>query len=74
MLFLDEMEQYNASKQKVGHRDKTTLQTFFSFLNIYVSLIFHAKSQPKIFIGSGEEDYFVVFAIFSNSGNLGYST
>ena len=28
--------------------------SFFSILNTYVSLIFHAKIQPKIFSGSGE--------------------
>ena len=41
------MDQNNASKQKVGHCDKTTLQIFFifTFLNIYVSLICHAKIQ-----------------------------
>ena len=40
----------------------------------YVPLIFHAKIQPKISSGSDEEVDFVVFAIFSNSGHLGYST
>ena len=30
--------------------------------------------QPKISSGSGEEVYYVVFAIFSNSDHLGYST
>ena len=62
---------YNkASKQKVGHCDKTTLQIFFIFtiLNTYVSLIFHAKIQPKIFSGSGEEVDFVVLVIFSSPG------
>ena len=76
------LEQNNASEQKVGHCDKTTIQIFFSFYNsdflcfipnTYVSLIFHAKIHPKIFSGSEEKKYFV-FAIFSNSGHLGYST
>ena len=39
-------------------------------LNTYVSLIFHAKIQPKI-SGSGEEVNFAVFVIFSNSDHLG---
>ena len=43
-------------------------------LNIYVPLIFHAKIQPKISNGSGEKVDFVIFAIFSNGGHLGYST
>ena len=70
------MGQNNTSKQEVGHWDKTTLQIFFIFiiLNTYVPLIFHAKIQPKISSGSGGEVDFVVFAIFSNSGHLGYST
>ena len=70
------MEQNNASQQKVGHCDKTTQQIFFIFiiLNTFDSLIFHAKIQPKILIGSGEDVHFVVFATFSNSGHLGYST
>ena len=74
MLFLE--KQRNTSKQKVGHCDKTTLQIFFIFtiLNIYVPLIFHAKIQPKILSGSGENVDFVIFAIFSNGGHLGYST
>ena len=46
----------------------------FTILNTYVSLIFHAKIKPKISCGSGDEVDFVVFAIFSNSGRLGYST
>ena len=34
MFFLTyELEQNNASKQKVGHCDKTTLQIFFYFYN-----------------------------------------
>ena len=41
---------------------------FFSILNTYVSLIFHAKIQPKISSNSGEAD-FVVFANFSNGGH-----
>ena len=62
--------------QKVGHCDKTTLPIFFIFtiLNTYVSLIFHAKIQPKISSGSGEKVDFVIFAIFSNGGHLEYST
>ena len=31
----------------------------FTILNTYVSLIFHAKIQPKISSGSGIEVYFV---------------
>ena len=64
------------SKQKVGHCDKTTLQIFFIFtiLNTYVPFIFHAKIQPKISSGSREKVDFVIFAIFSNGGHLGYST
>ena len=46
----------------------------FTILNTYVSLIFHAKFQPKISRSSGEEVYFVIFAIFSNRGHLGYLT
>ena len=46
----------------------------FTILNTYVSLIFHAKIQPKISSGSGDEVYFVVIANFSNGGHLGYST
>ena len=73
MLFLDIR---NGAKQKVGQCDKTMLLIFFIFiiLSTYVSLIFQAKIQPKISSGSGEEVYFVVFAIFSNSGHLGYLT
>ena len=74
MLFLDIAS--NTSKQKVGHCDKTTLPIFFIFtiLNTYVPLIFHAKIQPKISSGSGEKVDFVILAIFSNGGHLGYST
>ena len=43
-------------------------------LNTYVSLIFHPTILPKISSGSEEEVDFVVFAIFNNSGHLGYST
>ena len=73
VIFRHELAQNNASKQKVGHCDKTTLQIFFIFtiLNAYVSLI-QAKIQPKISRDSGEEVDFVVFAIFSNGGHLGY--
>ena len=46
----------------------------FITLNTYVSLIFYAKIQPKISSGSGEKVDFVIFAIFSNGGHLGYST
>ena len=46
----------------------------FTILNTYVPLIFHTKSQPKISSGSGEKVDFVIFAIFSNGGHLGYST
>ena len=42
----------------------------FTSLNTYVPLIFHAKIQLKISSGSGKEVYFVVFAIFSNGGQL----
>ena len=53
------------------------LQFFFFFifliLNTYVALIFHAKIQLKIPSGSGEEVDFVIFAIFSKDGHLGYS-
>ena len=74
MLVLDIA--HNTSKQKVGHCDKTKLQIFFIFtiLNIYFPLIFHAKIQPKIFSGSGEKVDFIIFAIFSNGGHLGYLT
>ena len=66
------LEQNNASKQKVGHCDKTTLQIFFIFtiLNTYVIMVFHAKIQKKISSGSEEEVYFVDFAIFSNTAIL----
>ena len=46
----------------------------FTILNTYVPLIFHAKILAKIFSGSGEKVDFVIFAIFSNGGHLGYST
>ena len=36
--------------------------------------MFHANFQPNIPNGSGEEVDFVVFAIFSNGGHLGFST
>ena len=48
--------------------------SFFTILNTYVPLIFHAKIQPKISSGSGEKVDFVIFAIFSNGGHLGYLT
>ena len=67
-----ELKQNNAGKQKVGLCDKTTLQIFFIFtmLDTYVSVIVHAKIQQKISSGPGEEVYFVVFAIFSNTAIL----
>ena len=37
-------------------------------------LIFHAKIEPKVSSGSGEEVDLVIFAIFTNGGHLGYST
>ena len=43
-------------------------------LNTDVPLIFHAKIQPKISSRSGEKVDYVIFAIFSNGGHLGYST
>ena len=46
----------------------------FTVLNTYVPYISHAKIQPKILSGSGEAVDFVIFAIFSNGGHLGYST
>ena len=45
MLFLDKLEQNNASKQKIGHWDKTTLQ-IVSFLQFWL-LIFHWSATPK---------------------------
>ena len=45
----------------------------FTILNTYVPLIFHAIFQPKISSGSGEKVDFVIFAIFSNGGHLGFS-
>ena len=61
------------SVSKIGPEpEKQTIA--LALLNTYVSLIFHAQIQPKISCGSGEEVDFVVFAIFSNSGQLGYST
>ena len=55
---------------------KLRYRFFFIFiiLNTYVPIIFHAKIQPKISGGSGEKVDFVIFAIFSNGGHLGYST
>ena len=55
---------------------KLSYRFFFHFtiLNTYVLLILHAKIQPKISSGSGEEVDFVLFAIFCNSGHLGYLT
>ena len=52
------------SKQKINYKKKKK----------NVPLIFHAKIQPKISSGSGEKVDFVIFAIFSNGGHLGYST
>ena len=37
---------------------------------MYVPLIFHAKIQPKISSGSGEEVDFVIFAILVTSAIL----
>ena len=77
VIFGQKLKQNNTSNKKVGHCHKTTLQIFFFIfiiLNTHVSLIFHAKIQSKISSGSGEEVYFVVFAVFSNGGHLGYST
>ena len=55
---------------------KLLYRFFFIFiiLNTYVPLIFHAKIQSKISSGSGEKVDFVISAIFSNGGHLGYST
>ena len=70
MLFLDiQIGANNSGKQKVGHCDKTTLQIFYIFIILntctYVSLIFHAKVQPKISTGSGEEvDFDFFFCYF----------
>ena len=46
----------------------------FTILNTYVPLLFHAKIQPKISSGSAEEVDFVVYAIMSNGGHLGFLT
>ena len=66
MLFLTyQLEQNNATELKVGHSDKTMLQIFFIFiiLNTYISLIFHAKIQPKIkwFL---EKKFILLFLLF----------
>ena len=50
------------------------LMAIFIILNTNVPLIFHSIIQPKISSGSGVEVDLVIFAIFSNSGHLGYST
>ena len=49
---------------------------FFSFYSseYLCSIDIHATIQPKISSGSGEKVDFVIFAIFSNGGHLGYST
>ena len=58
-------EQKWTYKQKVGHCDKTEPYIFFfTILYAYGSLIFHAKIQPKIPGGSGEEDGFSYFCYF----------
>ena len=49
------------------------------FFNFYDSEYLHFADNPrknsaKISSGSGEEVYYVVFAIFSNCGHLGYWT
>ena len=36
--------------------------------------MFHPNLQPTTSNGSGEEVYFVVFAIFSNGSHLGFLT
>ena len=49
---------------------------FFHFYNseyLYFTDI-PCQNSAKISSGSEEEVYFVVFAIFSNSGHLGYLT
>ena len=46
----------------------------FTIFNTKVPLMFHANFQPNIPNGSGEEVDFVVFAIFSNGGHLGFLT
>ena len=58
------------------HRKLSKITDFFHFtiLSTHVSLILHAKTQPKISSGSEEEVDFIVFAIFSNGGQLGHST
>ena len=57
---------------KVVTVTKLSYRFFFTFiiLNTYDSLIFHAKIQPKISSGSGEEADFVIFAIFSSRAIL----
>ena len=42
----------------------------FTNLNTHVSLIFHAKIQPKISSGSGEKVDFVAFAILVTAAIL----
>ena len=68
--------QNNTSTQKVGHCDKTTLQILliFTILNTHVPLIFHAKISQKYPEVLEKKWILLLFAIFSNSGHLGYST
>ena len=49
---------------------------FFNFYNseYLCSIDIHPKIQPKMSSGSGEKVDFVIFAIFSTGGHLGYST
>ena len=72
VIFRQELEQNNTSKQKVGHCDKTTLQ--ICFISIILNTYVPCQNSAKIFSGSGEEVDFFYFAIFSNGGHLGYST
>lgn len=63
-------------KQKVGHRDKTTLQIIFIsiILNTYVSLMFQAKFSQIYLVILEKKLILFILASFSNSGRLGYST
>ena len=66
-------QQINASKQKVGIY-KTTLYICFHFYDSKYLFFIDTPCQnsAKISSGSGEEADFNIFAIFSNSGYLGY--
>ena len=44
------------------------------FFHFYTSEYLCSIDIPKISSGSGEKIDFVIFAIFSNGGHLGYST